>query len=70
MASVAQPKVRSRKDGAARPLDEVDKRVLNLMQGSFPLDARPYAAVARAAGMTEDEVLARVRSLLEYRIIR
>ena len=70
MASVARPKTRSRKDGAARPLDELDKRLLNLMQGRFPLEPRPYAAVAKEAGITEDEALARVRSLLDDRIIR
>ena len=26
------------------PLDELDKRLLNLMQGTFPLEPRPYAA--------------------------
>jgi siroheme decarboxylase len=70
MASVARPKLRSRKDGAARPLDDLDKRLLNLMQGRFPLVPRPYEAVAREAGITEDETLARVRSLLDDRIIR
>ncbi len=64
------PKLRSRKDGAARPLDELDKRLLNLMQGSFPIAERPYARVAEAAGITEDEVLGRVRQLLDDRIIR
>jgi DNA-binding Lrp family transcriptional regulator len=64
------PKLRSRKDGAARPLDDLDKRLLNLMQGSFPISPRPYAAVASAAGVSEEEVLARVRQLLEDRIIR
>ena len=42
--AAAVPKVRSRKDGAAVPLDELDKKLLNLMQGSFPLAPRPYAA--------------------------
>ena len=41
----AQPKLRSRKYGAAIPLDELDKRVMNLMQGRFPLEPRPYARV-------------------------
>jgi DNA-binding Lrp family transcriptional regulator len=70
MASVARPKLRSRKEGAARPLDDLDKRLLNLMQGRFPLVPRPYAAVAREAGIAEDEALARVRSLVDDRIIR
>jgi siroheme decarboxylase len=70
VASVARPKLRSRKEGAARPLDDLDKRLLNLMQGRFPLVPRPYAEVAKEAGITEDEALARVRSLLEDRIIR
>ena len=54
MASVtpsgAVPKLRSRKHGAAVPLDELDRRLLNLMQGSFPLAPRPYAAVAARPG--------------------
>jgi siroheme decarboxylase len=64
------PKLRSRKDGAAIPLDEFDKRLLNLMQGSFPIAPRPYAAVAEAAGVPEEQVLARVQELLDERIIR
>ncbi len=67
---MASLKVRSRKDGAARPLDDLDKKLLNLMQGRFPLEPRPYASVAREAGITEDEALARVQSLLDDRIIR
>jgi DNA-binding Lrp family transcriptional regulator len=70
MAPVAQPKVRSRKDGSAIPLDETDKKLLNLMQGSFDLVPRPFAHVAGLAGVSEDEVLARVRRLLDGRIIR
>jgi DNA-binding Lrp family transcriptional regulator len=66
----ATPKIRSRKDGAAVSLDDLDRKLLNLMQGSFPLDPRPYAAVAAAAECSEEEVLARVRRLLADRIIR
>jgi DNA-binding Lrp family transcriptional regulator len=64
------PKLRSRKDGAAVPLDDLDKRLLNLMQGSFPIAPRPYGHVASEAGISEDEVLARVQRLLDERIIR
>jgi len=52
MAAVT-PKIRERKDGSAVPLSERDKRLLDLMQGSFPLDPRPYAAVAAALGAPE-----------------
>jgi DNA-binding Lrp family transcriptional regulator len=69
-AAAATPKVRSRRDGAAVPLDELDKRVLNLMQGSFPLAPRPYAHVAGLAEVSEDEVMRRVERLLGDRIIR
>jgi siroheme decarboxylase len=69
---MAQPvaKVRSRRDGSAVPLDERDKRLLNLLQGSFPIATRPYAHVAGIAGVPEDEVLARTKRLLDERIIR
>jgi DNA-binding Lrp family transcriptional regulator len=64
------PKVRSRKDGAAVPLDEVDRKLLNLMQGSFPIAARPYQHVAALAGLEEDETMQRVQRLLDARIVR
>jgi DNA-binding Lrp family transcriptional regulator len=69
---MAQPvaKVRSRRGGSAVPLDESDKKLLNLLQGSFPLDRRPFAGVAAHAGLSEDEVLKRTRRLLDERIIR
>jgi siroheme decarboxylase len=66
----AQPKLRSRKYGAAIPLDELDKLVMNLMQGRFPLERRPYARVAELAETTEEEVLRRVQRLIDERIIR
>ena len=52
------------------PLDELDKRLLNLLQGSFPIAPRPYAAVAELAGVPEEEVLVRTKRLLDERIIR
>jgi siroheme decarboxylase len=69
-ASAATPKTRSRKDGAAVALDDLDRKLLNLMQGSFPLEPRPFAAVAAAAEVAEQEVLTRVQRLLDERIIR
>jgi DNA-binding Lrp family transcriptional regulator len=70
VAQLARPKVRSRRGGAAVPLDETDKQLLNLMQGSFPLDPQPFARVAERAGLPEAEVLERVQYLLDKRIIR
>jgi len=64
------PKLRARKHGAAIPLSELDKRLLNLMQGSFPIAARPYQHVAAQAGIAEEQAIARVRELIAERIIR
>ena len=76
MASVDTPgsrhgsKLRSRAQGAAIALDDLDKRLLNLMQGQFPIAPRPYQHVAAQAQVTEAEAMARVRRLLHERIIR
>jgi len=70
MSSAFGPKLRSRKHGAAIPLDERDKRLLNLMQGSFPIAPRPYQHVAAQAETSEEEAIARVKELIEHRIIR
>jgi siroheme decarboxylase len=70
LTGAATPKLRTRAHGAAIPLDDTDRRLLNLMQGSFPVAARPYARVAELGGFSEDEAMARVRRLLDKRIIR
>jgi siroheme decarboxylase len=72
VASVKLPqsKARSRKGGSAIPLDETDKRLMNLLQSSFPLDPEPFALVASEAELELDDVLARTQRLLEGRIIR
>jgi siroheme decarboxylase len=69
-ARVPQPKLRSRKGGAAIPLDDADRRLMNLLQSSFPLEREPFAAVAAKAGMPLEEVLGRTKRLLDGRIIR
>jgi DNA-binding Lrp family transcriptional regulator len=65
-----QSKTRTRKDGAAIPLDETDKRVMNLLQSTFPLDPEPFAPVAAEAGIELDDLIGRTQRLLDNRIIR
>jgi DNA-binding Lrp family transcriptional regulator len=69
-ARAARPKTRTRSLGAAVPLEDLDRRLLNLMQGSFPIAPRPYRHVAELAGISEQEAMERVGWLLEQRIIR
>lgn len=40
-----------------------ERQVLRMVQGTLPDSATPYADIARAAGVTEDEVLALLRRL-------
>jgi DNA-binding Lrp family transcriptional regulator len=69
-APLAAPKTRARTGGAAVPLDDLDRKLLNLMQGSFPIAPRPYQHVAALAGIAEEELMDRVSRLLQKRIIR
>jgi len=69
VASVV-PKVRTREGGSAVPLDDTDRQLLNLLQGRFALEPRPFARVAELAEIGEGEVLARTQRLLDDRIIR
>jgi len=69
VASV-DPKDRTREGGSAVPLDDTDRQLLNLLQGRFALEPRPFARVAELAEIGEGEVLARTQRLLDDRIIR
>jgi DNA-binding Lrp family transcriptional regulator len=67
---LAVAKVRSRKDGSAVPLDDVDRRLMNLLQSSFPLAPEPFELVAEQAELPASEVHERTQRLLDERIIR
>jgi DNA-binding Lrp family transcriptional regulator len=66
----ASPKLRERAGGSAAPIDETDKRLLNVLQSSFPLHPRPFEQIALDSGLTTDEVMERAQRLLDERIIR
>jgi DNA-binding Lrp family transcriptional regulator len=46
-------------------LDTLDQRLLNDFQHGFPLSPTPYADMARALGVSEAEVLARLAALMQ-----
>ncbi len=60
---------RARGLAASREPDAVDRKLINALQGDFPLVEHPYAAVGAALGLSEDEVIARLHSLLEDRVL-
>ena len=66
----AKPKLRSRKDGAAIPLDDTDKRLMNLLQSRFPLAEEPFVPIAAEAELELDDVMTRTDRLVRERIIR
>lgn len=51
-------------------LDEIDRRLLDIIQAEFPLVSRPYAALAEKLGISEAEALKRVNSMRETGVIR
>lgn len=51
-------------------LDEIDKRLLQLIQDEFPITRRPWKELGEKLNITEDEVLSRLRNLYNKGIIR
>lgn len=51
-------------------LDDTDRLILNRIQSRFPITSRPYEAIAREIGLTEDEVIERIARMKKNDIIR
>lgn len=51
------------------PIDEIDRRIIDALQGDFPICDRPYAAAAEQLGIDEAELLARLQSMLERKVL-
>ncbi|MCF8151250.1 MAG: Lrp/AsnC family transcriptional regulator [Sulfuritalea sp.] len=50
-------------------MDEIDRNLINALQGDFPLVDEPYRQVAQTLGLSEVELLQRLDSLLERRVL-
>ena len=46
-------------------MDELDRRIVNALQGGFPLCERPFAAAAEGLGTDEPTLIARLRAMRE-----
>ena len=51
-------------------ISELDKKIVRLLQGEFPLVSEPYKVLATEIGISEEELLARVAGLREEKKIR
>lgn len=50
--------------------DEIDNAVLNIIQTEFPVDPHPYKVLGEKIGLSEKEMIDRVHSLKERKLIR
>ncbi len=51
-------------------LDSLDKQLLNLIQSHLPIVPEPYRKLAETLGTTEEDILARLKRLIESGVIR
>ncbi|WP_315436458.1 AsnC family transcriptional regulator [uncultured Selenomonas sp.] len=51
-------------------LSELDRKIVRLLQGEFPLVAEPYKVLAAEIGITEEQLLARIAAMREEKKIR
>lgn len=50
-------------------MDELDRRIVNGLQGGFPLCERPFAEAALHLGVSEEDLIARIRDLLQAGVL-
>ena len=50
-------------------IDDLDRRIINALQGGFPLVDEPYRGVAETLGITEGELIRRLEDLLARRVL-
>jgi len=51
-------------------IDDIDRALIVATQGGLPLVARPYQAIAETVGLSADEVMRRLRAMLDTGVIR
>ena len=56
-------------DDASVMMDDLDRRIVNRLQGGFPLCERPFAAVAKEMDLAETVLIERIEELLRKNIL-
>jgi len=51
-------------------LNDTDRKLLNMVQKDFPICEHPFQAIGQKIGLSENEVLERLRNLKEQGIVR
>lgn len=51
-------------------MDNLDKQILEAIQGNFPLCERPYDEIAEKLGISVDDLFCKVRGMLDSGVIR
>ena len=51
-------------------MDETDKKILNIIQTGFPVDAQPFKVLGKQIGIGEDEALERIKKLKDNGVVR
>lgn len=50
-------------------MDDIDRRIINGLQGGFPICERPYEEAAEKLDLSEDELIARLGRMLDERVL-
>lgn len=50
-------------------MDATDRAIINALQGGFPVCERPYQIAAESLGISEGELIDRLRRLLEEKVL-
>ncbi|HTH17503.1 MAG TPA: Lrp/AsnC family transcriptional regulator, partial [Magnetospirillum sp.] len=50
-------------------MDDTDRAIIDALQDGFPISSRPFADAARPLGLTEDELIERIKCLRERGVL-
>ncbi len=51
-------------------IDDLDKKIISLIQGDLPIDRRPFAILAETLGISEETFIERVKNLKKQGALR
>jgi DNA-binding Lrp family transcriptional regulator len=50
-------------------LDQIDRKIINVLQGGFPVCDRPFQVAAKDIGIAEADLIARIDKMLKERVL-